>query len=91
MTMDMDQEWARWQKLYGRRYDPNAPVEIKDQPLKAYHDFDITQSGYDMREPYYVPRKRGVGAAETLMFILVVGLCLPIVARVALWIAEAIA
>jgi hypothetical protein len=90
MSMDMDQEWARWNNLYERRYDPNAPVEIKNQPLKAYHDFDITDSGYDMREPYS-PRKRGVGAAEVLMFLVVVGLCVPIVARVALWIAEAIA
>jgi hypothetical protein len=90
MTMDMDQEWARWNKLYERRYDPQPPVSIKDQPRESFFDYDITDSGYDMREPY-VPRRRGVGAAEVLMFLVVVGLCVPIVARVALWIAEAIA
>jgi hypothetical protein len=65
-------------------------VDLKDQPRESFFDYDITDSGYDMKQPYQ-PRKRGVGAAEILMFILVVGLCLPIVARVALWIAEAIA
>jgi hypothetical protein len=87
MSMDMDQEWARWNKLYERRYDP---VTIKDQPRESFFDYDITDSGYDMAEPY-VPRKRGVGFAEILMFLVVVGLCVPLVTRVALWIAEALA
>jgi hypothetical protein len=65
-------------------------VDLKDQPRESFFDYDITQSGYDMKQPY-VPRKRGVGAAEVIMFIVVVGLCVPLVARVALWIAEAIA
>jgi hypothetical protein len=69
-------------------------VDLKGQPRESFFDYDITQSGYDtgydLREPY-VPRKRGVGAAEVLMFLVVVGLCVPIVARVAMWIAEAIA
>ena len=62
-------------------------IDIKDQPRKSYMDYDITDSGYDMKEPY-IPPKRGVGAAEILMFIMVVGLSLPIIAWFARTLAE---
>jgi hypothetical protein len=57
-------------------------IDLKDQPRTSYHDFDITDSGYDMREPY-VPRK-GVGLAAYLM----VTLCALIVIT---WLASTIA
>lgn len=43
-------------------------VEIKDQPKTSYHDFDITESGYDMKEPYTVSKP--VGAAAYVMVAL---------------------
>lgn len=65
-------------------------IQIKDQPKTSYHDFDITDAGYDMSEPY-TPEERGVGAAEGVMFLVVVMLCVPIVywfcEMVAYWIA----
>lgn len=65
-------------------------IDIKDQPPRAYMDYDVTDTGYDMSEPY-IPEKRGIGAAEVLMFVVVAGLCVPIVywfcSTIAYWIA----
>lgn len=61
-------------------------VDLHDQPRDSYFSYDITGSGYDMKEPY-IPRRRGVGPAEILMFLVVVGLCVPLIT----WFAMAVA
>jgi hypothetical protein len=62
-------------------------IQIKDQPRKTYMGYDVTK--YEGENMPYVPRERGIGPAEVLMFLVVVGLCYPIVHWVALTIARA--
>jgi hypothetical protein len=85
-SRDIDSEWARWMKLYDRN-----TIDINDQPKTSYHDFDITDDGVNPENVPYIPEKRGIGAAEVLMFVVVAGLCVPIVhwfcSTIAYWIA----
>lgn len=64
-------------------------INLHDQPSKPYMDYDVTD--YTGENVPYIPPRRGIGAAEVLMFVLVVALCVPIVSWVALRIAEALA
>jgi peptide deformylase len=57
-------------------------LDLKDQPRESFFDYDVTDSGYDMTEPYQ-PRQ-GVGLAAYLM----VTLCALIVIT---WLASTIA
>jgi hypothetical protein len=64
-------------------------IDLHDQPRQSYMDYDVTDHTGDNFP--YIPRKRGIGPAEVIMFLLVVALCVPIVHWVALTIAEAVA
>jgi hypothetical protein len=57
-------------------------LNLKDQPRESFFDYDVTDSGYDMKAPY-IPGKR-VGLAAYLM----VTLCALIVIT---WLASTIA
>ena len=57
-------------------------IDLKDQPRESFFDYDITDTGYDMREPYTVSKPVGAGA-----YVMVV-LCALIVFT---WLAQTIA
>jgi hypothetical protein len=64
-------------------------IDLHDQPHGSYMDYDVTDHTGDNFP--YIPRERGIGPAEAIMFLLVVALCVPIVHWAAVLISEAIA
>jgi hypothetical protein len=43
-------------------------IDLKDQPRDSFFNYDITDSGYDMKQPYRVSKP--VGAAAYVMVVL---------------------
>lgn len=58
-------------------------IDVKDQPKRAYMDYDVTDSGYDMADPYRrVSKPLGAG-----VYVMVVMCALIIIT----WLASTIA
>jgi hypothetical protein len=61
MSMDLDREWAKWQKFY------DGDVRVGDQPESSYFAFDVTDTELSNdRRPHDYYGFRSFGVPELL-------------------------